>query len=46
MLKNRNNDNDTNKLQCFTKTLISQKYKKKFFRKIRLVAYTLYFYNV
>ena len=28
MLKNRNYDNDNDKLQCFTKTFNSQKYKK------------------
>ena len=28
MLKNRNYDNDNDKLQCFTKRLISKNYKK------------------
>ena len=51
MLKNRNYENDNDKLQCFTKTFNSQKYKKKFSRKTRQVAirscfYTLDFYKV
>ena len=38
MLKNRNYDNDNDKLQYLTKNLIFQKYKKMFSRKIRHVA--------
>ena len=39
-----NKNNDNNKLQCFTKTLNSQKYKNKFSRKICLVAIPNDFY--
>ena len=39
MLKNRNYDNDNDKLQCFTKTLISQKYKKNSPGKYALLLY-------
>ena len=50
-LVKKNNDNNNDKLQYLPKSLISQKYKKIFSRKIRLVAipsgfYTFGFYNV
>ena len=49
--KNRNYENDNDKLQCFTKTFNAQKYKKMFSRKVPHVAkrccfYTLDFYKV
>ena len=39
MLKNINYDNDNDKLQCFTKTFHSQKYKKCFPGKYALLLY-------
>ena len=45
-LNNRNYDNDNDKLQCLKKRLISQKYKKMFFWKIRHVAIRSSFYTL
>ena len=42
----KNNVNNNDKLQYLPKSLISQKYKKKFSRKIHLVAIPSGFYNV
>ena len=42
MLKNRNNDDDNDKLQCFIKRLISHKYKKNSPGKYTLLLYLVF----